>query len=210
MHPNSIFRRNPRDRDIAASKARAFGALMVSADGPPLVSHIPFIFETDDVILGHVVRNSPMANAMAEGTDAMMVVSLGDSYISPDWYGVEDQVPTWNYVAIHVIGRATLVPHENLADTLAAQSAELEARLAPKAPWHADKMGEGVYERMQRAIVPFRMEITDIQSTWKLNQNKTPEAIEGAAGALREAEFGLNTDWIADEMLAAKAAKEGT
>lgn len=204
MHPNSIFRRNPRDRDLAALKARAFGALTVSSDGPPLVSHIPFIFESDDVILGHVVRNSPMANAISNGADAMFVVSLGDSYISPDWYGVDDQVPTWNYVAIHVIGRAALVPHESLPDTLAAQSAELEARLAPKKPWHADKMGEGVYERMQRAIVPFRMEITDIQSTWKLNQNKTSEAIEGAASAAKDAGFGLNTDWIADEMLAAK------
>ncbi|MEO0342878.1 MAG: FMN-binding negative transcriptional regulator [Pseudomonadota bacterium] len=210
MHPNSIFRRNSIDLDIAALKARAFGALVVSGDDFPIVSHIPFILEGDDTLLGHIVRNTPMAKAIQDRAKAMMIVTLGDSYISPDWYGVDDQVPTWNYVAIHVTGRVVLLPHEGLDSTLAAQSKELEARLAPKKPWHSEKMNPGVYQRMQRSIVPFRMEISDIQSTWKLNQNKEPEAIEGAAHAVKESGFGLNTDWIANEMLAAKEAKDSS
>lgn len=208
MHPNRAFRENKKTRDIEAAKERAFGCLTVAQDGAPLASHIPFIMPKDDLLIGHVVRNSPMAKALAAAAPAMMIVSLGDSYISPDWYGVEDQVPTWNYVAIHISGMAQLVDHAKLPDTLAAQSAELEAHLLPKKPWHADKMTDGVYERMQRAIVPFEMKIEDIQSTWKLNQNKTPEAIEGAASALRDAGFGLNTEWISDQMLNALADKD--
>lgn len=200
MHPNRAFRDEDHARDLAELRSRAFGCLTASSPEGPIASHLPFIMPDDATILGHVVRNTPIQKALTEGVDALMIVSFGDSYISPDWYGVADQVPTWNYVAIHIWGHAKLLPADKLPGTLAAQSATLEAPLHPKAPWHADKMTDGVYERMQRAILPFEMKISRIESTWKLNQNKTAEAIAGAATALRIAGFGLNTDWIADQM----------
>jgi len=201
MHPNSAFRRTERDRDLAALRDRAFGVLTVSSDPVPTASHIPFIMPKDDLILGHIVRNSPMHKALSDGAEAMLIVSLGDSYVSPDWYGVEDQVPTWNYVAIHVMGHVKVHGPDVLPDTLAQQSATLEARLAPKAPWTADKMSEGVYPRMQRAILPIEMRVSDIQSTWKLSQNKPDDVRARTVHPLKEAGFGLNTDWVAEEML---------
>ena len=55
-----------------------------------------------------------------------------DSYISPDWYEVPDQVPTWNYVAVHLTGTLELRPQEELLDLLDRQSALFEARVRPE------------------------------------------------------------------------------
>jgi transcriptional regulator len=45
-------------------------------------------------------------------------------------------------------------------------------------------MTDGVMDRMMRMILPFRLTITGVDGTWKLNQNKPAEARLAAADAL--------------------------
>jgi transcriptional regulator len=39
-------------------------------------------------------------------------------------------------------------------------------------------------DRMMRMILPFRLRITSVDGTWKLNQNKTAKARAGVVAAL--------------------------
>ena len=71
---------------------------------------------------------------------ARIAVSGPDGYVSPDWYGIVDQVPTWNYVAVHLTGVLELRSQEEMRDLLDRQSAYYEDRLRPKPPWRTDKM----------------------------------------------------------------------
>lgn len=71
-----------------------------------------------------------------------------------------------------------------MKDHVDALSAVHETRLLPKKPWHSDKMSEGTLPRMMRMILPFRLLITSVEGTWKLNQNKPAEARAKAARAL--------------------------
>jgi transcriptional regulator len=86
---------------------------------------------------------------------------------------------------VHLRGTLSPLPDEALRAQADGLSAEFEQRL-PKRPWTSDKMGDGVMERMMRGILPFRLDITDVQGTWKLNQNKTPEARAGVIAALEQ------------------------
>ena len=95
-----------------------------------------------------------------------------------------DQVPTWNYVALHLRGTLREVPIETLREHADALSARFEADLLPKKPWNSAKMAEGVMDRMMRMIIPFRMDIEAVDGTWKLNQNKEPAVRLAAAKAL--------------------------
>ena len=119
---------------------------------------------------------------------AVISVMGPDGYVSPDWYEVPDQVPTWNYVAVHIRGTLEMLPSEDMRDMLERQSAHFEG-LLPKKPWTTDKMSEGVMEPMMRGILPARLHIEKIDSTFKLNQNKpdgvrlcAADAIEGGVG----------------------------
>jgi len=182
MHPNPAFRRTARDRNLAFARDRGFGILAVNAADGPLLSHIPFLLHDGGTEAElHLVRSNPIALAAAsDPVPAVLAVSGPEGYISPDWYGLPDQVPTWNYVAVHLRGHLEPVDPADMHATLDRLSAAFEARLAPKRPWTSTKMTPGTMDRMMRQILPFRLRIASVDGTWKLNQNK-PEAARLAA-----------------------------
>ncbi|MEO0357822.1 MAG: FMN-binding negative transcriptional regulator [Pseudomonadota bacterium] len=181
MHPNPAFRASPRDRDIAFVQDRSFGILSLNADPVPLVSHIPFQLSDDGRYAdAHVLRSNPIWRMLKDPTPAKLIVSGGDCYVSPDWYGVDDQVPTWNYIAIHLTGTLRRLAQRDLRGVLDRLSGGMETRIDGKIPWKIDKMTRDIYTRMERQIVPIAFDVTDITSTWKLSQNK-PDAVKTAA-----------------------------
>lgn len=181
MHPNPAFRQTPSGQNLAFARARSFGMLAVNAAEGPLLSHIPFQLAEDCLAIDlHLVRSNPIVPLLKAPQPAVLAVTGPEGYISPDWYGVPDQVPTWNYVAVHIRGTLSLLPETELRPLLDRLSAQFEGRLAPKAPWTSDKMTPGTMERMMRQIVPCRMTVDDVQGTWKLGQNK-PEPVRLAA-----------------------------
>ncbi len=199
MHPNPAFRRTDLMRSCAFANERSFGVLTINAQPYPLSSHIPFILSDDfATVEGHLVRSNPIVSVLKDGPQrVMLVVSGPDGYISPDWYDTPDQVPTWNYVAVHLKGVLKLKPAEDLDGHLDRVSAHFENRLAGKAPWTKDKMSSDILERMKVAIVPFEIELHEIDATWKLNQNKEEAARLGAAELVAQSEIGHELSYLA-------------
>lgn len=193
MHPNPAFRKVARDRNLAFARARGFGVLSVNGPAGPLLAHVPFLLSEDGATADlHLARsNAVIAGGLA--AQAVLAVMGPDAYISPDWYGVHDQVPTWNYIAVHLRGTLLQLPDEAMNGHVNALSDTFEGRLAPKPIWNSSKMGDGVMDRMKRMILPFRLQINSVDGTWKLNQNKTPAARAGVITAL-DAQGGASAD----------------
>lgn len=194
MHPNPAFRATDSITALSFASDVGFGTLAVNGQDGPMLSHVPFIIDGNSVRL-HLVRSNPIARATKEPMKAKIAVSGPHSYVSPDWYELEDQVPTWNYVAVHLIGDLIPAPPESLGETLDLLSEEFETRLLPKPAWTSDKMDRSALEKMMRMVQPFRLEISDIQSTYKLNQNK-------AASARLAAAENIQSDGIGSEVRA--------
>lgn len=193
MHPNPAFRKATEQANLDFARARGFGVLAVAADGPPMLSHVPFLMSDDACFADlHLVRSNPIARALTAPLPARVAVSGADSYISPDWYDLSDQVPTWNYVAVHLTGVLELRPQDDLRDLLDRQSAFFEDQLLPKTPWKTDKMTPEALDKMMRQIVPCRFRIDQVDGTWKLGQNK-PDAARNAAAAQVDA-YGIGSE----------------
>lgn len=182
MHSNPAFRQTPEAENLDFARARGFGTLAVNGEEGPLLSHIPFLLQ-DGVALIHLTRSNPIARLGP--VKAVLSVTGPDSYISPDWYGAADQVPTWNYIAVHLRGRLEPMDPEALHPMVDALSDHFEALLAPKPVWRSSKMSEGVMARMMRMILPFRLSVDKVDGTWKLGQNKTEAQRQGAVAGLR-------------------------
>ena len=179
MHPNPVFRAAPEAEALAIARDRGFATLVANGPGAPLVAAAPFVLSPDGASAElHLLRSNPLARSLPAAVT--MIVSGPDGYVSPDWYGAPDQVPTWNYVAVHLTGPAEALPQEALRPHLDALSAAFEARL-DKAPWTSAKMTPGTMERMMRSLVAVRVRIDAVASTRKLNQNKPAEARRAAA-----------------------------
>ncbi len=203
MHPNRTFRSNDHAKDITFARERGFGTLMVPGESLPFVAHVPFLLAEDGKTADlHLVRSNPIARLDGPTHPATIAVSGPDSYISPDWYELEDQVPTWNYVAIHLTGQLEMLPQSMLLDVLNRESAFFESRLAPKPAWTTEKMSPEILDRMMRMIVPFRLTVDAIDATWKLGQNKPDSARLAAADAAGCADIGTDISKLAQFMKA--------
>ena len=199
MHPNPAYRPDNRAESIALARETGFGMLAVAApDAAPMLSHVPFLLSGDGASADlHLVRSNPIARAVGAPTPARIAVQGPHGYVSPDWYGIDDQVPTWNYVAIHLIGELQPLPDDALSDLLARQSAHFEAALAPKPEWRMDKLMPDTATRLMRQIRPYRLIISAIDSTWKLSQNKPESARVAAADRLGAQGLGSDAGFLA-------------
>ena len=201
MHPNPVFHYDDQATGLSLVRARGFGILTVAGPDGILASHIPFVTETT-YLEAHVPRSNAIGRLLhAQGPrEALMIVSGPDGYVSPDWYGAEEQVPTWNYVAVHLRGKLEIGPAEDLRGHLDRLSEINEDRLRPKDPWTLDKNSAEGTAKLLRMLVPLRFTIRTIEQTWKLNQNKSASEREGAARGLETAGFGHETGELARHM----------
>jgi len=202
MHPNPAFRHESRDRNLDFARNRGFGVLSVNGDPAPMISHIPFALSDDGSSADiHLVRSNPISRAATGPMPAVIAITGPDGYISPDWYGDPAQVPTWNYVAVHLRGTLHTLPDEALRTSLETLTELFETRLLPKHPWTLDKTPQDVQARLMRMIRPFRFEVGQVDGTWKLAQNKPAQARQSAANHLKGAHIGQETALLAALMM---------
>lgn len=180
MHPNTAFRWNDRDAMRAFAAKIGFGMLFLTTPDGPRVAHVPFVLLSEVRLGFHLARGNAITKHL-DGTEALFVINGPDEYISPDWYGIDDQVPTWNYIVIELQGLARKMDEASLIAQADALSAEQEARLAPKPAWTRDKMADGHFDKMLRGIVGFELEVSAWRSTLKLGQNKPTDVRLAAA-----------------------------
>ncbi|MDP5219696.1 FMN-binding negative transcriptional regulator [Ruegeria sp. 2205SS24-7] len=200
MHPNPAFRDTETAHNIRFARERGFGILAAARDGPPPMSHVPFLLSEDGSTADlHLVRSNPILRLLKDPIAVRIAVSGPDGYVSPDWYEIPDRVPTWNYVAVHLNGTLETRPQSELRALLDRQSTFYEARLLPKPPWTAEKMSDDALARMMRMmrmmrmIVPCRMRVQAIDRTWKLKQNKPDEVRLRASDRIGSDGFGVDT-----------------
>jgi transcriptional regulator len=180
MHPDRRFGWEDRDAMLAFIGEIAFCTIFV---GGPAVMHAPVVVAPPDRLRFHVSRANRAAKGL-EGGHALLSCVGPDAYISPDWYGTPDQVPTWNYFAVEAEGPLRRLEPDELVALLDALGAAHEARLAPKPPWTRDKLSPERFEGLLKAIVGFEMRIEALRGTRKLGQNKQEAERAGAADGL--------------------------
>jgi transcriptional regulator len=160
-----------------------FGLLCVAAPDRIHVVHLPVVWLDDRRIGLHIHRANPIVRHL-DGRDALFVVTGEHGYVSPDWYGLPDKVPTWNYLAAELRGPVhPLTKAETVAQIDALSDAQ-ESRLSPKPVWTRDKMSDGLFDRTMAGLVGFAMDVVTLHGTAKLGQDKPEAARMGVADAL--------------------------
>ena len=182
MHPARSFHEADPDLLTRLVEARGFALVVAVADGRPVSAAAPVMLAGSELRF-HLSARSRCGEALKAGSKALVVVSLDDAYISPDWYAAQGQVPTWNYRAVEIEGPVRVLSDSETTALLDDLSARHEARLAPKAPWTRAKMAPGAFEAMLGGITGFSLTITRLEGTLKLSQNKSSE-IERVAAQL--------------------------
>jgi len=106
MYVHPAFRTDP-DAALAFLMDRGFGTLVAVDGAQPVAVHIPFVAAPQGrAVELHVARANPIHAVIAKQPRVLLTCTGPDAYIAPTWYASANQVPTWNYVAVHASGTA--------------------------------------------------------------------------------------------------------
>lgn len=165
--------RSTDQKEITAFMQRFnFGTLITAEDNIPTATHLPFLIEEEGdrvVLSSHFARANPQA-ATLEGKEILVIFSEPHAYISPAFYEKEQNVPTWNYVAVHAYGKARIISDEiGMLALLEKSILAFDADYMQQ--WQ--RLSEDYKSRMLKGIVAFQIEVTNLEGKKKLSQNKT-------------------------------------
>lgn len=149
-----------------------FAILVNQTNGVLWATHIPLFLDTNklgnEILVGHVSLENPQAKSFKDNEDVLAIFSGAHSYISSSWYDHEN-VPTWNYIAVHVYGKVTLLNHDDAVLSLKKLVDKYEAK--SENPVKVEKLSKETM-RQARGIVAFEIEITSIDAVKKISQNR--------------------------------------
>jgi transcriptional regulator len=186
MHPTPVFHWSDREAMLGFVHDRAFATIAATIDGGIVFAQAPVLVDGDRLLL-HLSRANPIAKALPRR--ASLIVSGPDTYVSPDWYGEPDQVPTWSYVSVELDGDLVATDEAQLLEILHRLSATHEARITGKRPWSPDKMTPSVLAAKLKGIVGITVAIERLRGTRKLSQNKSESARAAVAQVLADSPY---------------------
>lgn len=151
-------------------RAHGFGILFTGSGGKPWATHIPMVLSRDGSRLtGHVSRANLQWKVFQTGEVVLAVFAGPHTYISSSWYDHEN-VPTWNYIAVHVSGTIRVIEGEAIITHLKELTRQYEVHSAN--PVSVEKMTPKFLETEMRGLVAFEIEISEIEGARKLSQNR--------------------------------------
>jgi transcriptional regulator len=181
----------------------SFGILISQVDGKVSGTHIPMELDKDengeDVLVGHIARANPQSKKLKNEEEILAIFNGPNSYLSSSWYQKEN-VPTWNYVAVHVYGKVKIMEGEELLDALTKLVDKYEKN--SKNPVSVKKMSSRTLEQVN-GIVGFSIKINEIQAAYKLSQNREEKEYTNITNELEKI-GDSNSIGIAEAMKKAK------
>lgn len=154
--------------------------LVARTDAGLVASHYAVLLDEDRedlTIVGHVGRPDDAILELGE-SELLVIVQGPHGYISPAWYGDGPNVPTWNFVSVHLSGvPEILTPEENLVvlDRLVRRFES--ARADPRYLWELPNDAHFV-RGLERGTVGFRLVPTKVVAKRKLSQNRPDDVVD--------------------------------
>ncbi|MCB0373779.1 MAG: FMN-binding negative transcriptional regulator [Muricauda sp.] len=153
----------------------SFGILINVVDNKPWGTHIPLELENDvngnEILVGHIAKANPQWTYFKDNAEVLCIFNGPHAYVSSSWYK-EEEVPTWNYIAVHVYGFLKILSEEETMASMHRLVNKYEA--TSKHPISLDNMSKTTL-RQVKGVVGFQIQITDIQATYKLSQTRTED-----------------------------------
>jgi transcriptional regulator len=198
MYIPEHFRVHDHADAIGFMRANPFAILISSPPAPPapappndespFATHLPvFIIANEEsvVIRGHVAKANPHWRYLEQQPNCLTIFHGPHAYVSASNYTTRENVPTWNYGAVHVYGKAhTFASPEDLQGVLHQLMGTFEPAYAEQ--WAS--LNEAYRERMLSHIVGIEIAVTKIEAKFKLSQNRTKVEQSNVIASLAKAE----------------------
>jgi transcriptional regulator len=179
MYQPPAFREDRVEVQHQLIRDNPLGLLISTGEAGLMANSIPFLIYADEgekgTLRAHVARANQQWEMLQQMPECLIVFQGSQDYITPSWQPTKQEthkvVPTWNYVAVHVWGKARVVED---AAWLLRQLEELthSQEHVRTTPWNvSDAPGDFVTAQM-KGIVGLEIPIDRVEGKWKVSQNR--------------------------------------
>ncbi|HEX2697778.1 MAG TPA: FMN-binding negative transcriptional regulator [Anaerolineales bacterium] len=199
MYISHYYREEDLSKIADFVREHDFATLVVTENGLPVASHLLVDFATDSegtwLISGHMARANKLWRALDSEKEVLLIFGGPNTYISPTWYS-HLNVPTWNYIAVHLYGLPRLIESgPELADILS----RLVKRYETKSDYRLESLPPDFVQKEMRGVMGFQVKVTHLEANFKLSQNRNDEDYANVVRQL-EARGDEQSTAIASEM----------
>lgn len=166
------YREEDRQKLLAFLKQNNFATLVTFDGEKPIATHTPVeIVETESgwTIYGHISRANAQKKTFGDN-EALLIFQGAHTYISARWY-TEVDVPTWDYMIVHVYGKVREIQGDELYSVLSRLIENHESNTS----YRLEGLPQDMVQKEIKGVFGFVMEVTRVDGGYKLSQGKTEE-----------------------------------
>lgn len=184
MYNPASFRHTDHRALVEFVHAHPLGLLITSGAAGLEASSVPFLLYPDEgeqgVLRAHVARANGQWQALAAGTECLVVFQGAQGYVTPNWYPSKAEhhrvVPTWNYTMVQCRGTPTVHHGANWLHRQIADITDVHERgRAGLTPWAVSDAPADFIDAQVKAIVGIEIPLRSIEGKFKLSQNRSPQ-----------------------------------
>ncbi len=200
MYVPRLFRAPSSEAVVDYIRRNSFATLIsVNQAQRPIATHIPLLIqEAGDghILSGHLSIANEQRAQLEDGHELLAIFMQQHAYISSSWYD-HVNVPTWNYIAVHVYGTVRMLTGDELYQSISDMVDTYED--GREGRFHLRDFSEKELKAHLNGVVGFEMSMDDIQAAFKLSQNRKDHNYQEIIRQLASSEDSLER-LIAEQM----------
>lgn len=181
-------------------RKNGFATLVSLIEGTTVATHIPLYLDKMENgkfrLLGHFAAANEQKLSLGKDADLLAIFMETHAYVSSSWYD-HINVPTWNYIAVHVYGKSRILKGAELYTSITKLVDQYEHGRPER--FRLSDMTEDMKKAHFAGLIGFEMSIDKIESSYKLSQNRKDHDYKNIIERLEE-EGDNGSTGIADKM----------
>ena len=159
------------------------------SENKPVATQVPVFIEEKDgkkMLRGYIMKNTDHHKAFIHNKNVLVVFTGNHTYVSGTWYSNPHTPSTWNYMSVHAKGIIRLLDdNKALVDVLRKTSLHFENHNLQSSTIF-DNLPTDYTKKIMKAIVAFEIEIKELDTVFKLSQDRDKKSYNNIIERLKE------------------------
>lgn len=164
-------------------------------EGKIVANHIPFYLKIEGdkkFLYAHVAKANPQLPSWRDNDNVLVIFQSQNAYITPNYYPTKQEthkfVPTWDFGAVHIQGKSTIIDEKAFIRTqLQSLTDQEEAKRNKEGEvWKVDDAPEKYIDLKLKAITGLKIEIVSTECKFKFEQGMNRKEVDGVINGLKD------------------------
>lgn len=159
-----------------------------NSENKPVATQVPVFIEEKNgknILRGHIMKDTDHHKAFLYNNNILAVFTGHHTYVSGTWYSNPHIPSTWNYMSVHAKGTIKFLGDNELEDVLRKTSLYFE-NFNQTSSTIFDNLPAEFIQRAVPYIVAFEIEITEMDTVFKLSQDRDYESYKNIIAKLKQ------------------------